>query len=309
LKNDDCLGSYRGKTAIVTGAGGYLGSMIFDRLIALGARAVAVRSREPLSWAAALAGADYVFHLAAQTSAGAAVRDPESDWRSNAWPLVPLFRALAGMQKAPVVLLASTVTVTGLPDPVTGRARPAGIYEIHKRTAEDYLAYYSAEMAIPCMAIRLSNVYGPSRGASRPDRGVVNRMAVTALAGNELVVYGTGLYLRDYIFIHDAAEAFLRVALADRKHLDGGSVDAVAGNSIPLVDAAKLVASEATRATGKPTGVRLERDHPLTALDRRDFTGSVEALRRLTGWTPAVVIEDGIRRLVAHLYQGKKAAA
>ena len=71
--------------------------------------------------------------------------------------------------------------------------------------------------------LRLANVYGPGAHGRRADRDVLNRMIGAAMIGQPLTIYGTGEYVRDYIFVEDVVDAFVAAAAQKRKSISPGS--------------------------------------------------------------------------------------
>ena len=314
---------FTNKTVAVTGAGGLLGRAVCAALAAQPCRLLrlARQSLPALSgratieditydlnadgpWQQALAQADIVLHLAAQTSVYTARTDPAADLRTNVEGTVRVLEAARAGGKVPTVILASTVTIYGLQDklPVSEDSpdQPISFYCLGKQCAEAYLKRYCAEGWIKGAALRLANLYGPGT-VSANDRGVLVRIAQKALAGEDIPVFGSGEYWRDYIALTDAAAAFLRAALAPET-VNGGHFILASGQGILLRDAFALVAERAALRTGRASRlVTVPPPDGLSPIEFRNFIGDVSRLRQACGWQPTIALADGIDTILDNL--------
>ena len=135
---------------------------------------------------------------------------------------------------------------------------------------------------------------GLERTAER-DRDVLNRMIKTAIAGGPLTVFGTGEYLRDYVFVEDVVDAFLMAAVhpeqVDRRHFVVAS-----GRGISIRDAFELVAARVERLTGRHVAVTTtEPATPQSPIERRNFVGDPSRFSAATGWRPSWSLSRGHR--------------
>lgn len=324
------LGALAGSRIAITGARGYVGSALLRRLAGVvcdvrrvmrpGATAPAVQGAvrvedvagdlgDPAFWAGAIDGADVVIHLAGQTSTYVANRDSAGDVAANVLPVVHLLEACRGRATPPLVLLAGTVTVAGLPEklPVDEAAplRPVTVYDLHKLAAEQYLETYARLGAARGATLRLANVYGPGPASGSADRGILNLMMRRALAGEALTVYGPGDYLRDYVHVDDVARAFL-LAAAHGDAVSGRHFVIGTGEGTRLVDAIGLVAERAERLTGTRAAVRhVDEPTDLSPIERRQFVADSSAFTAATGWRPRFRLREGIDDTLAFFRGGQ----
>lgn len=261
--------------------------------------------RDPACWEDRLDGVDIVFHLAAQTSTAVANADPAADHAINVAPLLHLLETCRGKGIRPTVCFASTVTVAGIPErlPVdeTHPDHPLTMYDLHKQVAEQYLQWYSEQGFVNGVTLRLANVYGPGPASSSPDRGILNRMIGAARRGEDLTVYGSGDYLRDYLYVEDAARAFVAAA-ARGDQLSGQRFVIGSGKGHTIRDAATTVAARVAARTGHRVNVALcDPPAPLSPIELRNFVADSRRFREATGWTPRVSLEEGIDRTLEAL--------
>lgn len=313
--------TFRGKTILITGGAGYLGSSLVALLSgvecnilrlsrqAAGRTQIAGRTRihdlvgdvsEPLVWEQCLKGVDFIFHLAAQTSTYVANADPVADQTANVTPMLHLLETCRRQGMRPTVLFSSSVTVVGIPEqlPVAENCpdHPLTIYDLHKQMAEQYLRWYAEQGYVRGVTLRLSNVYGPGPRSGSTDRGILNQMIRRALAGEPLTVYGAGDQVRDYVYVEDVAQAFISAALHGEA-LNGKYFVIGSGEGHTIAEAMGMIAKCAEARTGKEVPV-LHVNPPATQspIEGRNFIADFGRFREMTGWRPECHLAEGIAR-------------
>jgi nucleoside-diphosphate-sugar epimerase len=312
---------FQGKDILITGGTGYLASGIIAllkdvdcRIIRLGKR---TDGREEITgaativdvvgdvhdrevWEHCLEGVDVIFHLAAQTSTYVANADPLADQAVNVLPILRMLESCRRRLIQPTVCFASTVTVAGIPERLpVGESHPdhpLTVYDLHKQMAEQYLRWYAEQGLVCGVTLRLANIYGPGPRSSSTDRGVLNQMIRHALAGEPLTVYGSGEQLRDYLYVEDAARAFLAAA-ANGAALSGEYFVVGSGVGHTIAAAAEMVVERAAVRTGKPVEVRyVVPPDTLSPIERRNFVADPRRFCAATGWQPRYSLSTGIDR-------------
>ncbi|MEO3870308.1 NAD-dependent epimerase/dehydratase family protein [Nonomuraea sp. B12E4] len=223
---------------LITGGAGFIGSNLVDRLLADGHEVdvvddLSTGSRDNLEQAVAddrfrlhaldirdpaLGGLfaerqpEVVCHLAAQISVRKSVSDPVHDARINVEGTVAVLAAARAGHTRKVVF-ASSVAVYGrsvtIPVPGDAVPEPRSPYAASKLSGETYLATFRALYGIEYTTLVLSNVYGP-RQSPEGEAGVVAIFADSLLNGTPTVLYGDGTQTRDYVFVDDVVDGFVR---------------------------------------------------------------------------------------------------
>jgi UDP-glucose 4-epimerase len=226
---------------LVTGGAGFIGSNLVDRLLAEGcdvdviddlstgtltnlAEARAQRSRKftfhrldvrspQLGDLVAHRRPEVIFHLAAQVDVRASIARPMFDAEVNVLGTLNLCEAALSAGTRKVVLAGSGGTRYGIPEGLPVREshaqRPVSPYGVSKKAAGDYLHYYREVRGLEYTELALANVYGPRQDPGG-EAGVVAIFAGQMLAGRRPNIYGDGEQTRDYLYVDDAVDAFVR---------------------------------------------------------------------------------------------------
>jgi CDP-glucose 4,6-dehydratase len=310
----------RGRTALVTGAHGLVGGWLVRALLAEGVRVVAVRRDEPTASTLEMLGlaervtqvdgdicepglvaralnqhdVDSVFHLAAQTQVPTANRAPLSTFETNirgTWLLLEACRrhGTAG------VIVASSDKAYGrhqqLPYREGHALAPSYPYDVSKAAADLLGRCYWSTFALPVAVTRFANVYG---GGDCNRSRLVPETIGAALAGRAPVIRSDGSPQRDFLYVEDAAAAYLAIwrALLLGRGM-GEAFNAGGGRPQRVAEVVALICrltgnrvQPEIRGTGVPHG-EIDRQWVDTA-----------KLRALTGWAPLVGLEEGLRRAI-----------
>ncbi|MEA2375994.1 MAG: hypothetical protein QOD53_2457 [Thermoleophilaceae bacterium] len=306
-----------GRRVLVTGGGGYLGSVLVPRLLDRGHR---VRVLDRLHWgrgplaavadrielveadvrdadatARALDGADCAIALAGVTNDATAERDPEANWQTNA---VAMGTLAGGCVRAGVerLVLASSCSLydglaAGLHDE-DALPRPRGAYSTSKHHAEQTLLSMAGEGLCPTV-LRNGTLYGWSP-RMRYDL-VVNTFVKDALLEGRLLLHGGGRVRRPVVDVRDAAEAAV-VALEAPGELVSGQVFNVLHANHRIRELAAIVAT-ALEARGRHVELA---DAPAPGLTR-DYECSGAKLEERLGFTPARTVAAAVDDLLARI--------
>jgi UDP-glucose 4-epimerase len=194
------------------------------------------------------------------------------------------------------VVFAGTRQVYGRPDslPVDEKhlVRPTDVNGINKVAGEYYHLVYNNVFHVRACSLRLTNVYGPRQLIRHNRQGFIGWFVRMAVEGRTIQIYGDGSQIRDFVFVDDAADAFLRAGASDACNGDVYNV----GGAQPIShrDLAALLIEVA--GSGRVEYVQWPADKK--AIDIGDFYASSEKFARVTGWRPAVSLRDGLTRTI-----------
>jgi UDP-glucose 4-epimerase len=300
--------------ALVTGAAGFIGSHLSERLIEAGAtvtgidcfsdyypRALKERNLSGLRNAAGfrleeraladsdlpalLEGVTHVFHLAAQ----AGVRESWGcDFRvytvNNVDATQLLLEACVGKPIERFVY-ASSSSIYGdevaLPMREDARPQPVSPYGVTKLAAEQLCYLYHVNHSVPTVSLRYFTVYGPRQ---RPDMGF-SKFFNAVLRNEAIPMFGDGRQTRDFTFVADAVSAAVSAATRGKP---GGVYNIGGGSRIELLDVFELI----RLVTGRP--LKIER-LDVQRGDMRDTYADTTRARSDLGFAPTVTLEQGLR--------------
>jgi UDP-glucose 4-epimerase len=232
---------------------------------------------------------ELVFHLAAQADVRVSVSRPAHDANVN---VIGSLHVLEGARQAEaerVVFAASGGTLYGDPSPDELPVReshpqqPLSPYGVSKKAVIDYLIAYRELHALEFSALALANVYGP-RQDPHGEAGVVAIFAERIVRGEDVTVYGDGEQTRDFVFVDDVVDAFVRAATRG-----GGLVCNIGTGSETSVN--DLLATMADVAGVEVTAVKA----PLRPGELLRSSLDVERASMQLGWRPWTDLADGIR--------------
>ncbi len=315
------LSGWRGVPVLVTGAQGFVGSYLAERLLGEGARVVTllrdlepetrfhtdgisercVQVRAELTDYEALVRAlneheiGALFHLAAQTIVGTANRSPLSTFETNIRGTYTLLEACRGIgvvgEPVERIVVASSDKAYGRHEQLPYREdfplQPLYPYDVSKAAADMIARSYAATFEMPVAVTRLANVYGG--GDPNPSRIVPDTIAAL-LDGERPVIRSDGSPERDYLYVDDAVDAYLAVAdsLDERRHW-GRAWNAGMGSPVSVGElVAKLIALSGAdvepdvRGEGTPHG----------EIDRQFLDSS--AIGSELGWQARWTLDDGL---------------
>jgi UDP-glucose 4-epimerase len=235
---------------------------------------------------------EVVLHLAAQVDVRRSVADPSYDAQVNVAGTVSVLEAAlhAGAHR---VVLASTAAVYGDPDrtPTAEGApiRPLSPYGTSKAAAEWYLGQYARLHGLSTLALRMSNVYGP-RQDPHGEAGVVAIFAEALLCGKPTKVFGDGSNTRDYVYVDDVVDAFVKAAgpVGDGMRFN-------IGTGVETSD--RQLHSAVAAAVGGPDEPEF---HPPRLGDLRRSCLDIRRAQQVLDWSPQVELEEGVRRTVEY---------
>jgi dTDP-glucose 4,6-dehydratase len=313
------------KRVLVTGAGGFIGSHLAERLVELGARVralvhynalgtwgwldqspmkgemevVAGDIRDRDSVREAMQNVDIVFHLAALIAIPYSYHAPLSYVQTN---VEGTLNVLQMARELSVERIVHTST-----SEVYGTARYAPIDEQHplqgqspysasKIGADKMAEAFHLSFGVPVVTVRPFNTFGPRQSA----RAVIPTIITQVLAG-DTVRLGNLHPTRDLSYVANTVDGF--VSAASAPEVIGQTINLGSGQEISIGDLAQVIASLMGKAiTVKSEAQRVRPDG--SEVDR--LLADTTAAQRLLGWQPKVSLEEGLRRTIGWIHEHRE---
>ena len=316
---DARLEVFRDARVVITGGLGLIGSALARRLVTLGAEVLLVDSMIPeyggnlaniddirdqvtvnigdirggyvLRYL--LAGQDFLFNLAAQTSHLDSMAAPGDDLAINCAAQLQLLEACRAVNPGITIVHAGTRQIYGRPDylPVDERhpLRPIDVNGVNKMAGEAYHLLFRDVYGIKSRSLRLTNVYGPGMRIKDARQTFLGIWLRRVIEGEVFEVWG-GEQRRDLLYVDDAAEAFLYAAIT--QEAEGLALNVGGDEPCNLVDLADAIIA------GYGGGAYEIREFPAERkrIDIGDFITDDRRFRAISGWHPRVCLADGLRR-------------
>ncbi|TVQ31030.1 MAG: NAD-dependent epimerase/dehydratase family protein [Phycisphaeraceae bacterium] len=315
---DDAERAYEGRRVCITGGAGFIGARLVETLLDLGAHPTIIDDLsnssterigdivdrdpervqfihgsilDPDALAEAVQGTELVFHLAAVSAVGSAAEDPRRAFDVNVAGAVRVAETarLAGVERLVYSGSSSAYGAAAPPHTEQLAPRPLSVYAASKLAAEHVVTAWAESRGLPCVTLRLFNVYGAGQPEDSAESAVIPAFISRLRAGEAPVIFGNGLQTRDFVHVDDAVRAFL-LAGASERAMDGGAVNIGTGRPTTLLDLVealkKLLNSEA------PLPVHEE---PRSG-DVPHSHADISRARDLLGFEPAISLEDGLAR-------------
>lgn len=298
---------------VVTGAAGFIGSHLSERLLAAGHDVVGIdcfadyyeksrkeqnleksRSNRRFQFEAAdlvdadlaplLDGAAVVYHLAGQPGVRPSWGNQFDRYvRDN---VIATQRLLEALKDAPIkrFVFAGSSSVYGdaerFPTKETALPRPVSPYGVTKLAAEHLTLLYARNFGIPAVSVRYFTVYGPRQ---RPDMAF-SRFMQAMTAGEDIEVFGDGEQTREFTYVSDAVDGTIKASTAD-----------VVGQIFNLGGGSRVTVNKVLSTLEEISGLKVRRQNlPAAPGDPRHTGASINLARERLGWEPRVSLHEGL---------------
>ncbi|MBV9943287.1 MAG: NAD-dependent epimerase/dehydratase family protein [Solirubrobacterales bacterium] len=328
-------------SVLITGGAGFIGTNLADRLASTGTAVTVLDSlvrpgvEDNLRWLKrkhrdlvrveigdvrdrftvrrALAGAERVFHFAAQVAVTTSLEHPRDDVDVNLQGTINVLEEARRLAAPPAVVFTSTNKVYGRLsqlrlrrgetryEPEDESVARDGIaeswplefcspYGCSKGAADQYVLDYAHSYGMRTCVLRMSCIYGPHQHGTE-DQGWVAHFLLGALRGEPITIFGDGRQTRDLLYVQDLVDALLAASthpatLEGRAFNIGGG----AGNAISVIGVVQQISELLGQRPKVLWGA-------WRVADQRYYVSDISAFSRLTGWKPRVPVQIGIARL------------
>lgn len=316
-------GTYTGRRVLITGGLGFIGSNLARRLVELEAEVLLVDSlvpqyggnlfnvsgiedrvriniadtRDPNSMRYLVQGQDYIFNLAGQVSHLDSMTDPYTDLDINCRSQLTLLEACRMHNPGVKIVYAGTRQQYGKPDylPLDERhlMHPTDVNGINKMAGEWYHIVYNNVYGIRATSLRLTNTYGPRQYMRDARQGFLGWFIRQVVENKEITIYEPGTQIRDYNYVDDVVDAFLRAGMSDAAN---GQVFNLGGEHLTLLETTKLLLEVAGSGSYRLIPFPPERK----AIDIGDVYSSYAKIHTDLGWEPRIPLAEGLARTVEY---------
>lgn len=328
--------AHRQQTWLVTGAAGFIGSHLVERLLTLDQRVVGIdnfatgsrgnldairasvspekaarfsffeqdiRDRSALCELVGRYTPDVVLHQAALGSVPRSIADPVTSHECNVDGFINILEA-ARQAKVMRVVYASSSSVYG---DIGGAAKVEGLignclspYAVTKRTNEIYAQVYGRVYGMETIGLRYFNVFGPRQDPNGPYAAVVPRWLAAMSRREPIVIYGDGSTSRDFCYIANVVQANILAATVPAKSTAVNSVINVAcGSTTSLLQLERLLRNAVSRVRGhNPEEIPEPKFEPFRQGDIPHSLANIDFARDALGYHPTHSVEEGINELV-----------
>lgn len=312
LQGDTIQEWYTRKTVLVTGAAGFIGNRLCERLKRFGARVIAadiapsppdtdpwktlqIDCSKPAQLRHLVANCEIAFSLAGRCGHEQSMNDPLGDMQANAEAPLSLLEACRRWAPQAHVIFTSTRQVYGkveaLPVDEARVPRPVDVNGVHKLAAEGHHRLYWEKHGLRTNVLRLTNTYGPRMRIHGEGRMFLGEWFRSVLHGEPIVLFGDGKQLRDLNHVDDVVSALLLTAMHG-SHFPGEVFNLGGKEALSLQDLADLI----IRLSDSRAGVRQQPfPEPLAKIQIGSYWGDFSKIRTAVGWEPRVKLEAGLR--------------
>ena len=298
---------------LVTGAAGFIGSHLVDKLVELGHEVMVIDDlsngkeenlnpkahflQEDISKdsflddsrnmfspiGGTLLGIDYIFHLAAIPRVPYSIEHPTETHRVNVNGTFNILK-IAKEYKVKKLIFASSSSVygdQGLPLKETMIPQPISPYALHKQIGEQYLRMFNLVYGLPTLSLRFFNVYGKRADPESEYSLVIAKFKKLKAEGKPLTIYGDGEQTRDFTYVDDVVDACI---LAMEKPVQNKIINICNGKQTSINEIADLIGGKKAYC-------------PPRKGDLLHTLGDNTKVKSLLGWQPKISVEEGIKLL------------
>jgi UDP-glucose 4-epimerase len=293
---------------IIIGGSGFIGQQLARQLVGAGHQVTTI-SRSPLRPLSPqhvhrdvtlddrrvlrelLQGADFIFHLASDTTPGSSRLQPGLEVTNNLLPLSGLLDALQESHGPVLVYISSGGAVY---DTSGGNLRfsessptaPASYYGAGKLAAEAFIQAYRGQTGHPAVIIRPANIYGPGQ-IPKEHFGIVPTLCNCLYQEQPFTIWGDGSAVRDYLYMPDFLDLCGKVTRHDWRQQSLETLNAGTGQGHSILELCELLR--------KVSGKTLKLDHrPPRGVDLPAVTLDTGRARKLLGWQSGTSLEEGL---------------
>ena len=312
---------FQGKSCLVTGGAGFIGSNLSRHLANLGAKVLVIDDfsmgrkentadfenlgitlvnfdiSDQKNTKKFFSDIDFVFHQAAIASVPKSIKEPILTNSSNLKGTLSVLEN-SRLESVKKVVFAASASAYGdteiLPISESFPPSPLSPYAVQKLASEMYCKTYFDNYGLSTTSLRYFNVYGPHQDPYSEYSSVIPIFIKKALKNEDITIFGDGTTTRDFIFVDDIIQANLRAALSSKA--DGSVINVAYGKSVTLNQLAELII--------KMTASKSRIDYaPFRKGDILHSLAETSEAKRLIGYNPKYDLLSGLEKTIEFFRQ------
>lgn len=321
--------NFKGKNVLITGGAGFIGSSVARELVKHGAHVTILDAMLPLYGGnlfnlediqdeiefvngdirdeelvnSLVPGMDIIYNFAGQVSHLDSKDIPLVDLDINCRGHLIVLEAMRKHAPQARVLFSSSRMVYGkivqTPADENHPTKPLTIYGIHKLLAEMYYRYYFETFNIAAISVRIPTPYGPRQHMKHSKYSVVGWFLRQSLDHEVIKIFGDGKQSRDYIYIDDVVDAFLRLGIDGRP---GEVYNLGTNEKTRLIDMVEAILEETQ------VGSMILAPYPDNYVvgGFGDYIANYEKIKRDTSWEPQIGLTEGVKKMVEYYKKNRE---
>ena len=315
--------TFENKRILITGGAGFIGSSLAQELVRRGAHVTILDAMLPLYGGnlfnlegiqdsiefvpgdirdeklmeSLVKDKDIIYNFAGQVSHLDSKDQPLLDLDINGRGHLIVLEAVRKYAPQAKILFSSSRMVYGkithIPADENHPTKPLSLYGIHKLLGEMYYRYYFETFNIDTVTVRIPTPYGPRAHMKHNKYSVANWFLRQSLDGEVIKIYGDGTQSRDYIYIDDVVDAFIRLGTQGKP---GEIYNLGTSEKTHLIDMVDAILKETK--SGSKEHVPYPDNYVVGNFG--DYVANYEKIKKDTGWEPKIRLEEGVKKMVAY---------
>lgn len=294
--------NFNNKKVLVTGSAGFIGENLKARLIKEGAQVTTFDKQDgdDIQDEKKLAGTlknnfDIIYHLAGLSGSASSNENAIESFKINTLATIKMLELVNKISPKTKIVLSSSRLEYGIPRKIPVRenhpTEPNSIYGLSKLLATHYALLLANTHKLDVTVFRTSNTYGPHKKEKFHGYNLINHFIDLAKSNKEIVIFGHGDQLRDYIYIDDLIDAFI---LANQKIASGKIYNLGYGKGVSLIEMATLI----VKKIGK--GKIISRPWPpeYKNVETGSYISDINAINKDLNFAPKTTFVKGIIKAI-----------
>lgn len=324
------MNKIKNKKVLITGGLGMIGSTIAEKLVNFGTEVTVLDSmikpyggnffnienikdriklnisdiRDKESLKVLVKDVDIIFNLAAQVSHNDSLENPMLDADINYIGHLNVLEAVRKYNPRAKILYSGSRLQFGkiLKNPVNEDhpLHPLTPYALNKTAAENLYLYYHRVYGIPVVIFRISNPYGPRCQMQHSKYAIINWFIRNAMEDKEIKVFGDGSQMRDYIYVDDLADVFIKASIESKT--SGEVFNVGSGVGTKFKDMVEIIVEIVGK--GKIKNVPWPSDY--LNVETGNYITDISKVQKFISWSPHYSLKEGIKNTVEYYNKFKK---